>query len=62
MLKGYNSLRVMGSYGPKFEQNLVRKDGSIWPLGEVNRYELPHYKYEDKLFRKYAELRDYVKK
>lgn len=53
MLKGYNSLRVMGSYGPLFSQNLVRKDGSIWPMGEVKQYEQPQYKYEDRLFGTY---------
>ena len=62
MLKGYNSLRVMGRNGPNFANNLVRKDGTIWPMGEICSYEEPHYKYDDRLFKKYTDIRDYIKK
>ena len=52
----------MGRNGPNFANNLVRKDGTIWPMGEICSYEEPHYKYDDRLFKKYTDIRDYIKK
>ncbi len=28
----------MGRYGFNFDHNLVRPDGSVWPMGEVNEF------------------------
>eukprot|EP00347_Sterkiella_histriomuscorum_P000305 403376393 len=45
-LSGYHTLRVMGSKGPDFSQNLVKSDdATIWPLGKVIQYPHPVMKY-----------------
>lgn len=53
---GYHSLRIMGSTGPDFNESLVRKDGTIWPLGKVGQYPLPVVRYGKSEFRSINEM------
>ena len=41
--------------------NLVRPDGTIWPLGAIMSYENPVYKIKDKTYSSLDEIADSTK-
>ena len=44
--KGYHSVRVMGEYGPDFDQSWFQNEtNAIWPIGNVVKYDPPFYAY-----------------
>ncbi|CDW76924.1 nad(+) adp-ribosyltransferase-3 [Stylonychia lemnae] len=59
---GYHSVRAMGSIGPDFNQNLVREDGVIIPIGKVAIYESPVFKIKEKCLSNVQEALDYQDK
>ncbi len=59
---GYHSLRIMSSKGPNFNHNLVRDDGTIWPIGDVNDYPAPKYRYRNQEVSMISEIESLKKK
>jgi hypothetical protein len=45
----------MGRYGPNFEHNMMREDGSIWPIGKSVEYPSPIIRQGQKEFKDFNE-------
>ena len=52
----------MSSIGPDFEQNLVRPDGTIWPIGPCIKYKDPIYRKQGQEFRSFNEIEKQLNK